>query len=270
MKKVALTQKQIVNLPKNIAYIKSNWETLSNGEMAKTLGVYIQTVREKCYELGLYRMRLEYWTSKQINFLKKKFHTCGDLELAEIFQKKWPKKKGWTLKHIEKKRMYLGLKRTKEELFNIKQKAKAKGVYVLGLQKTWMKRGAVPEGTVVIWATDTQWPTQWIKINGKYTQYNRYLWHQAGRRIPKGKVITLKPGRTEIKSVEDLECVTKAELSRRNGAKAHGLLSDNYVASIMSFKDPDLRKYLKENPSLLNLKRLQLQLQRKLSQLQIN
>jgi len=248
-------------------FIRDHFATMDNKSLARHFNVHIHTMRVQLYSMGLLRMEMEYWTPAQVRFLKKMYHTCGDLELAEIFQKKWTKKKGWTLKHIEKKRKYLGLKRTKEELFHIKQKAKAKGVYVLGLQRTWMKRGAAPEGSVVIWATNTQWPTQWIKINGRFTQYGRWLWQQAGRSIPAGKVITTKVGITEIKSIDDIECIDKAELSRRNSHKAHGLLSDNYVASIMSFNDPDLRNILKQSPDILNMKRQQLLLNRQIKQL---
>lgn len=207
-------------------------------------------------------MRLEYWTPEQIEFLKKNYKTCGDKELAEIFQTKWPKQKGWTLKHIEKKRKYLNIKRTPAQLFKIKQKAKAKGVYVLGLQKTWMKRGAAPEGAVVIWATESQWPTKHIKINGKFINYHRWLWQQAGRSIPKGKNICPKQGISEVKTADDLECITKAEHARRTQLKSCKALSNNYVAAILSHGDPDMRQYLKANPEILQLKRNQLLMNR--------
>lgn len=260
-----MTQKEIIEKPESVAFILSNYATMNNPEMAKHLGVCVQYVRTVCYEHGLKRMELEYWNEEQVQFLKKKFKTCGDKELAEIFNSKWPKQKGWTLKHIEKKRKYLNLKRTEKQLYKIKEKAKRKGVYVLGLEKTWMSRGAAPEGSVVIWATDSQWPTKHIKINGKYQNYHRYLWRKAGRYIPKGKRITTKPGISDAKSADDLECVTIAELALRNVSSSSKGLSDNYIAGIMTINNPGIREMVRNDKDLLGLKRQQLLLQREIN-----
>ena len=111
-----MTGKEIVNKKESIRFIKSNFYRMSNGQMAEALGVYIQAVREKCYQLGLYRMRLDYWTKEQIRFLKANYKKIGDKELAILFNSKWKKEKGWTFKHIEKKRLYLKLKRTAAQL----------------------------------------------------------------------------------------------------------------------------------------------------------
>jgi hypothetical protein len=260
-----MTQKDIIQKTESIDYILANWNTMSNKQMADHLGVCVQYVRNVCYKHGLYRMRLEYWTSEQIEFLSQQYRLCGDKELAEMFQQKWPKKKSWTLKHIEKKRKYLGLKRTPGELYEIKQKAKAKGVYVLGLQKTWMKRGAAPEGSVVEWATDSQWPSKWIKINGKFISYYRYLWQQAGNTIPENFNVVPKMGVTEVASVNDLECISRKEHQKRCSQKAIKDLSDNYVAATLSIKNKELREQIKQNPQIIKLKRNQILLQRSIS-----
>lgn len=241
---------------------------MGNRDMAKHLGVCVQYVRDAAYKLGLYRMRLEYWTPVQVRFLTKHYHKCGDKKLAEIFQNKWPKNKKWTSKHIDKKRGYLGLKRTPAEVLAIRQNTSMCGVYVLGPKKIWMRRGEVPEKSVVVWATDSQYPSVWIKVNGRFQSYYRYLWRHAGKYIPKGKIVTRKEGIIEVKSVKDLECITRSDLTIRNGKKAFGMMSDNWIASIMSFKDPELRSFLKDNPALIDVKRQQIILKRKISQLQ--
>src|SRR5688572_22780245 len=120
-----------------INFIKKNFFRLTNPQLANALGLTLTLVRTKCYEMGLKRMELEYWTPAQIRFLKKNYGKYGDKELAEIFNKKWKKKKSWTLKHIEKKRLYLKLKRTPQQLRKIKDRAIKKGVYLEGLKKTW-------------------------------------------------------------------------------------------------------------------------------------
>lgn len=101
---------------KQIQFIRKNFETMSNPQIAKAIGVKLQYLRTKLYQMGLYRMHLEYWTEEQILFLRTNYQTKGDTELASIFNEKWPKNKIWTIKHIEKKRLYLNLKRTEEEV----------------------------------------------------------------------------------------------------------------------------------------------------------
>ena len=125
---------------KRLKFLKENFNTMTNQQLADSLGLKITSVRHKCYELGLYKMTLEYWTDEQVDFLLKNYKEKGDTELAEIFNKKWYKDKGWTKKHIEKKRRYLKLKRTPEEIARIHLGHIKKGVYVEGNKKMWETR----------------------------------------------------------------------------------------------------------------------------------
>jgi hypothetical protein len=113
-----------------IAFLKDNFEKMSNREMAKALGYYIQAVRDQLYSMGLYRMTLEYWTEEQINFLKRNYKKIGDKELAILFNLQWEKEKRWTFKHIEKKRLYLKLKRTPAQLRKIKIRNAKRGCWM--------------------------------------------------------------------------------------------------------------------------------------------
>jgi hypothetical protein len=84
--------------------IKKNYKDFPNNhQLAAFLGIKLSTLRRLCYKMGLKRMEMEYFNKAQEKYLIKHYHTKGDIELAEIFQKKWPKMKGWTKKHIEKK-----------------------------------------------------------------------------------------------------------------------------------------------------------------------
>ena len=106
---------------KRLKFLKENYNTMTNQQIADSLGLKITAVRHKCYELGLYKMTLEYWTDEQVDFLLKNYKEKGDTELSEIFNEKWHKDKGWTKKHIEKQRRYLKLKRTPEEIASNKK-----------------------------------------------------------------------------------------------------------------------------------------------------
>lgn len=102
--------------PEQIDYLQKNALTKTNRELCNELGYTEHVVRDKCYELGLKKMEMEYWTDEQVQFLIDNYKTIGDVELAEIFQEKFPKVKKWTKSHFSKKRKYLKLNRTKEDI----------------------------------------------------------------------------------------------------------------------------------------------------------
>lgn len=110
-------------------FILDNFCLKTNKEIAQELNIPLHQVRLKAYKLGLYRINLEYWTDKQVLFLKENFESVGDTELAQIFQEKFPKSKVWTKKHIDKKRKYLNLHRTPEQISLINKKNVDAGMY---------------------------------------------------------------------------------------------------------------------------------------------
>jgi hypothetical protein len=99
-----------------IDYLKANYLTISNKDLAKHLKLRLTVTRNKMYELGLKRMQLEFWTPEQLNYLVENYRTMGDVEIAENLQQLYPRKKGWSKHHISKKRGYLNLQRTPEEI----------------------------------------------------------------------------------------------------------------------------------------------------------
>ena len=56
--------------PQMLGFLNDNFNTKTNKLLAEELGLKVTAVRHKCYELGLYKMRLEYWNAEQIQFLK--------------------------------------------------------------------------------------------------------------------------------------------------------------------------------------------------------
>ncbi|MCX8533064.1 HNH endonuclease [Chryseobacterium luquanense] len=191
--------------------MKDNFLLKTNQKLADDLGLKITATRMKLYELGLFRMNLEYWTKEQVDFLSKSYKIYGDKELAEIFNQKWRKEKGWTLKHIEKKRMYLKLKRTPEELHKIKERAKSKGVYAEALKKTWKARGENPLGTIVVWDGD-----KFIKTAKGYVHLRVFNYKVFIGNIQKGNLINHKDKNNLNCSPENLICCTRAEHAIKN------------------------------------------------------
>ncbi|MFA6058927.1 MAG: HNH endonuclease [Taibaiella sp.] len=257
-----MTQKEIVDQPESAAFIMNNWNQISNKEMAKHLGVCIQTIRDKCYRLGLYRMRLEYWTPEQIEYLVANYKTFGDKELAEIFNKKWKKEKGWSHKHIEKKRLYLKIKRTHREIQDIRQRNIDNGRYLLANVRRWDTRGRSEEGEIRYWREQSGRMIPRIKISGKFIHWARWRYEQMHGPVPQGMNVVFLDNNPRNITDENLGLFTDGELSKRNSQTSSIGLSDNYVAAIMTIGDPELRKEIKKNPQLIELKRTQLNLKR--------
>lgn len=108
-------------------YLKNNYQHKTNAELARYLGLKKTICRMKLYELGFKRMVMEYWSQEQIQFLKNNYKSMGDVEMMEIFKKRWPKNKGWKRSAIHKKRKQLGLFRTAEEIHKLASRNSSKG-----------------------------------------------------------------------------------------------------------------------------------------------
>ena len=110
-----------------LQYLRDNYLQKTNAELAMHLNLKKTTCRMKLYELGCKRMKMEYWTEEQIYFLRTHYKTMGDVEMAEIFNEKFPRGKVWKKFHIDKKRGYLDLQRTREEYGSLQTKNSSKG-----------------------------------------------------------------------------------------------------------------------------------------------
>jgi hypothetical protein len=202
---------------KEIHFIRDNFWNMTNQQLADKLGMKLTSLRTKCISMGLKRMELEYWTDEQIEFLKLNYQEKGDKEIAEIFGLLWPKNKGWRRKHIEKKRLYLSLKRTKEQRQGIREGHIRNGVYERGLVKTWDARGRTEEGMIHYWRLSGShkfFPV--IKINGTWIHWNRWAWQERHGEIPEGMNIVFADGDFTNLKVENLEMITNEELATRN------------------------------------------------------
>lgn len=100
---------------KMIRFLKKNYRSMTNRELASALNLNLTVTRNKLRELGLKRMDLEYWSDEQIKFLRDNYKKQGDVEMMEVFKTKWPKQKGWKRGAIWKKRKQMGLIRTIKE-----------------------------------------------------------------------------------------------------------------------------------------------------------
>lgn len=249
-----------------LEFMADNHRTMTNQAMADALGLKLTSVRTKLYEMGLYKMRLEYWTDEQVQFLKANFTQLGDTELAEIFNTKWHKDKGWSKKHIEKKRRYLMLKRTPGEIASIHSRNVALGCFSMCAVNAWKQRGVSPDGTIRFWrTTETDRLVPHIKINGRYVHWNRWFWEQNVGPIPSDHYIIFK-GDTSILTLDNLRIIPLSEYKKEFNTREVVNLSDSYVASMLSIKDPTLRNVVADIPELIKAKRTQLLINRKIKE----
>jgi hypothetical protein len=212
------------------------------------------------------KSRLQYrrWTAAEITYLKRNYRRMGDKEIAKrLTEKISTDGKVYQLKQIEKKRNYLGLHRTSEQLKAIKARNTAAGCWSINHWKRWVNQK--PIGTVIRWYLQTGKEVLYIKTETGYRKLAHVNWEKANGPIPKGKVIRLKDGNPYNCNPENLECLTKAENGMRNSASL--TLSPGWIASCLAYKDKEMQQELLNNhPALIKTAKLNYQLNRKIKQ----
>lgn len=203
--------KKITLEPHEEQFLKDNFYKMTNRELANALGLKLTKLRTFAYAMGLKRMELQYWTVEQITFLKDNYKHIGDTELAEIFDVKWYKEKGWTKKHIEKKRRYLKLQRTTAQRTAIRERNILMGRFKDCAKKRWEKSRITPNGEKRIWYTSNNTPFVVIKTTTGFVHYNPWLWEQYYGKPPKGYVVRNFSNKLIDVSITDLKLITRAE-----------------------------------------------------------
>jgi len=196
-------------------FMRAHFHSVTNPRLAQMLGHTLTLVRTECYKMGLKRMELEYWTGEQIKFLNDNYRAYGDSELAEIFEVKWHKDKGWTKKHIEKKRRYLNLKRTESEKTAIRERNIAMGRFALCPVHAWETRGTFRVGTLRLWSSSNHQFLA-IKLKQGYVHYAPWLYQQIYGPIPKGYMVRTKDDNPLNVKPGNLELITRSEHATRN------------------------------------------------------
>lgn len=202
--------------PHEEAFIKTHFHKRTNQELADVLGLKLTRFRQLAYAMGLKRMELQYWTEEQVVFLKENYKELGDTELAEIFEVKWHKEKGWTKKHIEKKRRYLKLKRTKAQLKRIHKRNVLMGRFKICPIKAWETMGQAAISEKRVWHHKDKSPFVVIKTKSGFMHYNPWLWEQHYGKPPKGMVVRNFSNKLLDVTITDLKLITREENARLN------------------------------------------------------
>lgn len=159
-----------------------------------------------------------------------------------------------------------------------------KGRYMRVSQRTEFKKGNLPANTLYDGAIRvrvhkrTQTSYKYIRVAlGKWELLHRYNWQQAHGPIPKTHIVIFKDGDTLNCELENLDLISKADNARRNRdqekitagikkawAKNQHFKSDKYIAAMLAQRDSDLRAEVLKHPGIIEMKRKQLTLQRRI------
>lgn len=94
---------------------------------------------------------------------------------------------------------------------------------------------------------------------------HRFLYEQQHGKIPDGYNVIFKDGDRRNCVLENLDCVTHKELLELNFGR--DVLTDDYVISKLTHRNPQLKKVVTEMPELIELKRNQIKLKRAINEL---
>ena len=146
------------------------------------------TFRMQLYEHNLTRYKKTKWSPAEVSYLKNNYQKIGDTELAIELNKLFKNRK-FTKKRVEKKRRYLKLKRTSEEVHQIRQEHIRKGNYTKGHNITAAARRYYDGKIVERKICGRKY--LYIKHDGKFIDYRRYIWElKKGTIPPKMKIFS--------------------------------------------------------------------------------
>jgi hypothetical protein len=206
-------QNKIIFTAEQKQFLKDNYLQMTNKELAASLGLKQTVVRMQLYKMGCKKYNKQHWTNEQVEFLIANYKTIGDAEIADIFDVQYYKVGGWSRKHIEKKRRYLLLKRTKEERDKIREHNKQRGCWKFAWSYSTENQAPIGEKRV---AFQGNLAIVRIKTVNGFVNYSRWLWEQKKGKIPEGmKVRIMSDDRIDF-TIDDLQLITTAENGRLN------------------------------------------------------
>jgi hypothetical protein len=159
--------------------------------------VELSALRHQVKRMGLSKSILIHWSSDDINFLLSNYTGIGNVELAAELNKKHRTFRiidgrkvfrTFTKNHVEKKMKLLGLHRTPEQILKIKKRNLTTTNFRVCTHECnlWSQgiRKAADEESVRIWRG-----RRYVKINGKFTPYARWFYHNFVQPVPKGYLV---------------------------------------------------------------------------------
>lgn len=175
-------------------------------------------------------------SAEDVQFLKDNYKRMTDGQIAE--------KLGKTYDQIRWKRRQLNLKKTPAMV-------KTMEFVSHKFQKGHVPANAHKDGTIVIRLDNRGIGYKHIKVPGKrrMIMLHVYLWHEAHGKVPKSHAVVFKDGDTMNCTLENLECIHRNELARRNyenGQWIKKVLEQNPELKKLSETTKQLKKSIKD------------------------
>lgn len=260
----------------NNYYALTNMQLLTQINAKRNSHISLSTMLSHCHRIGLTRGMQIRWSKEDIQFLKANFRNHGDLELSQMLNERGLTFRvvngenvfrTFTKKHVEKKRSLLGLIRTSEEVKQIRRRNNR--IFHQGFtteNNLWAKGfwQSFPEKQVRVWRQE-QRSIKYIKVNGKFVPLHRYNFEKTHGPIPKGKIIRAKDGNLMNCDPANWELVDRLEHLEKNTGR--GELTDGYIISKLSVRQPEMKGALAQMPEIIELKRNQIKLRRTINEL---
>jgi len=165
-----------------------------------------------------------------------------------------------------------------------------KGLRIPGSEKTWFKKGHLPKNTkydkCITIRTDHAERRgkiikyKWIRLSqGKWQPYHQFIWEKKHGKIPQGHTLRFKNGNTLDVRLSNLILIPRSKQIRMNSnpAKTGALMrrraelnldleSDKKIAFFIAPLNDELRKQVINNKEILELKRTEIKLRRKINE----
>jgi hypothetical protein len=191
--------------PIDILFIRKNFPVMTWAQLLYAINeirpasqqVELSALRHQVRRMGLSKNILIHWSKQDINFLQKNYTKIGNVEMAGILNEKHRtfrvingKKtfRTFTKKHIEKKLKLLRLRRTSEQISAIMKRNLITTNYrvITSDCNFWTQglRKKYDEESVRIWKGK-----RFVKINGSFTPYTRWFYHNYIEPVPKGWIV---------------------------------------------------------------------------------
>lgn len=231
-------------------FLRDNYRSMTDRELLnglKAMGCKITfgKLRQLKYEQRLVKQRQVRWTAGQVQFLLDNYRSMGNVEMAAYFG--WPKKKG--VKRIWKKMIQMKLKRSKSQTDELRKN-----------QPNLRKDGEV-------WFQECS-GHKLIKSGGEITYYARWVWENKHGPIPDGFCVVHKNDDRRDCRIWNLELLSREEVAKKYLTAHAQTMSDEWIASTLTKKNPRMKEYLKEHPELIELQRQRIINNRKIKQIE--
>lgn len=208
-----------------------------------------KTIYWKLGVLGFRRQTFKRYTADDDLYIKENYQNKGNFEIGRDLKR--------TAKSISKRMIILGLKRSDDELTDLRR-----------TNRGCFKKGKISEKTIpngnlrLTYDEKTDRSFYDIKINKKFVRFSRYLYeHYHQEKLKSTDVIFHLDGDAMNVLKENLVKITRSQLLEKNNMN-----DEAFVKRIFKIKDSEsIQSFIKNYPELIDLKKKIITVNKKLN-----